>query len=99
MRPIIWSRAREMYSAELIKEEVLEARRIVKERSPRLSRALEQVNKHLLALKRECEDFQILPDVSVLALGLMKALGRWINFWTITGSSRAGRRYWTSTFP
>ena len=73
-------RAREMYSAELIKEEVLEARRIVKERSPRLSRALEQVNKHLLALKRECEDFQILPDVSVLALGLMKALGEMDKF-------------------
>lgn len=69
-----------MYSAELIKEEVLEARRIVKERSPRLSRALEQVNKHLLALKRECEDFQILPDVSVLALGLMKALGEMDKF-------------------
>lgn len=63
-------RAREMYSAVLIKEEVLLVKRLVKERSPRLYRALERVNKQLLELKRECESYQILEDVSHLSLSL-----------------------------
>lgn len=55
-------RAREMYSASLIKEDVLVAKKIVKSRSKKLSDLLGRLNKILLELKRECESYQILPD-------------------------------------
>lgn len=54
-------RAREMYSAVLIKEDVLAAKRLVKDKSPRLTRQLERVNKICLEMKRQCEGWQILP--------------------------------------
>ncbi len=63
-------RAREMYSAALIKEDVLAVKRLVKERSPKLARSLERVNKLLLELKRECEGHQVLPDAAHLAAAL-----------------------------
>ncbi len=57
------SRAREMYSARLMKEDVLEVKKLIKENSPRLARQLERANRSLLELKRECSGYQILPDV------------------------------------
>lgn len=64
------SRAREMYSAELVKEDVLAVKRLVKERSPRLFKALDRINKLLLELKRECEGWRLLPDAAHLAAAL-----------------------------
>ncbi|MDO5418178.1 MAG: ATP-dependent DNA helicase, partial [Lachnospiraceae bacterium] len=66
------SRAREMYSACLVKEEVLLAKRLVKERSPKLARLLESCNKSMLELKRDCERFQVLEEVNHLALKVME---------------------------
>ena len=63
-------RAREMYSAVLIKEDVLAAKRLVKDKSPRLTRQLERVNKICLEMKRQCEGWQILPDVDHLVTAL-----------------------------
>lgn len=63
-------RAREMYSAVLIKEEVLAAKRLVKDKSPRLTRQLERVNKICLEMKRQCEGWQILPDADHLVTAL-----------------------------
>ena len=57
-------RAREMYSASLIKEEVLAVRRLLKEREPKLARQLERVNGLLLELKRESEEWKVLPDAA-----------------------------------
>src|SRR5699024_9736130 len=54
-------RGREMYSAELYKEDLLELKRAVRAEAPALAGKLEAVNKLFLALKRECEDYQILP--------------------------------------
>lgn len=59
-------RGREMYSAVLVKEDVLLAKRLVKKRSPKLARLLEQCNQSLLELKRECETYQILEEISHL---------------------------------
>lgn len=67
-------RGREMYSAVLYKEDFLECRRAVKHFSGRLARRLEEANKLFLALKRECEDYQILSSVSHIVLKLMNLL-------------------------
>lgn len=49
-------RGRTMYSAALCKEDFLEMKRLVRGKSTLVARALERCNKHLLTLKRECED-------------------------------------------
>ena len=67
-------RGREMYSAQLYKEDLLEVRRLIKADSPPLAKKLEEVNRLFLALKRECEDYMILDSVSHIALKLMNVL-------------------------
>lgn len=47
-------RAREMYSAMLIKEDFLKCKKLVKDRSKRVADALDKCNKEMLSLKREC---------------------------------------------
>ena len=67
-------RGREMYSAQLYKEDLLEAKRLIKADSPPLAKKLEEVNRLFVALKRECEDYMILDSVSHIALKLMNVL-------------------------
>ena len=67
-------RGREMYSAVLYKEDLLELKRQVKHLDARLARRLGDVNKLFLELKRECEDYQVLNSVSHIALKLMNLL-------------------------
>lgn len=67
-------RGREMYSAVLYKEDILEARRAVKQMDSRLAKRLEETNRLMLELKRECEDYRVLESVSHLALKLMNLL-------------------------
>lgn len=54
-------RAREMYSASLCKEEFLEAKKLYKE-FPHVVRLIESCNRKLLALKRECDTWKLLPE-------------------------------------
>lgn len=61
------SRAREMYSAALIKEDVLAAKRLIKDRNRKLTRAMDRVNKLLLEMKRECDGYGLLESVAPLA--------------------------------
>ena len=67
-------RGREMYSAVLYKEDLLEAKRSVKKTDARLTRRLDETNRILLELKRECESYRVLESVSHLALKLMNLL-------------------------
>ena len=67
-------RGREMYSAGLYKEDILEVRRAVKQMDSRLAKRLEETNRLMLELKRECEDYRVLESVSHLALKLMNLL-------------------------
>ncbi|HIZ79163.1 MAG TPA: ATP-dependent DNA helicase [Candidatus Lachnoclostridium stercorigallinarum] len=60
------SRAREMYSAALVKEDVLAARRLAKGKSPRLVKALDWCNRLMLEMKRECGEWEILESVAPL---------------------------------
>lgn len=61
-------RAREMYSASIDKEDFLEARRILKEKHPKISRQLNRCNQLLLELKRECDDYVVQEQLSQLAM-------------------------------
>ncbi len=67
-------RGREMYSAVLYKEDILEVRRAVKQMDSRLAKRLEETNRLMLELKRECEDYRVVESVSHLALKLMNLL-------------------------
>lgn len=68
-------RGREMYSASICKEEVLEVKKRVKPFWPKLARALEKVNKLLLELKKECDRYQIQENQGVMPLYLMQVMG------------------------
>lgn len=48
-------RGREMYSATLVKEDILDFKKVIAPYDKRLSGALERCNKAMLTLKRECE--------------------------------------------
>ena len=56
-----------MYSAALIKEDVLAAKRLIKDRNRKLTRAMDRVNKLLLEMKRECDGYGLLESVAPLA--------------------------------
>lgn len=57
-------RARGMYSAELVKEDFLLLKKMVKDIDKRLSSQFEKCNKSLLELKRECETYCIMDSIS-----------------------------------
>lgn len=86
-------RGREMYSAELIKEDVLAVKRDVagkKEEAADLMpsgslrgtlvKKLEAVNKYMLSLKRECEEFEILDGIDELYYKLMRLVSAFDDF-------------------
>ncbi|MCD8153277.1 MAG: ATP-dependent DNA helicase [Clostridiales bacterium] len=68
-------RGREMYSAALCKEDVLETRKLLKGRAPGAVKALSRVNRQLLEMKKTCEDFQILSTPGELPLLLLQVMG------------------------
>lgn len=78
------SRAREMYSAFLVKEDILLVKKIIGKalqgRPSRLPRLLDSCNKSMLALKRECPDYQILENADHLVLQLMGMFGELETF-------------------
>lgn len=67
-------RGREMYSAELYKEDFLEVKRCVKEYDKKIADQLDGINRLFLALKRECETYRVLESVSHISLKLMRLL-------------------------
>ncbi len=74
------SRAREMYSAALIKEDVLQAKRLLAGKSAKVCRYLERVNKLLLAMKRETEGYVVHEEINALAVLLNSLYGELENF-------------------
>jgi len=65
-------RGRDMYSAALYKEDFLALKNLMKEESTRISKNAESVNKQMLALKRECEDYLVLDSIDALLRSLMR---------------------------
>ena len=68
-------RGREMFSADLCKEDFLELKRMVKGRYQRAERSLERCNRYLLSLKRECETYQVHEDVGSFSLMVLSLMG------------------------
>lgn len=73
-------RGREMYSAEIYKEDVLNIKRLVKTIDMSLAKRLDECNKLFLALKRDCENYQILDSVSHIVLKLLNVMGEMDRF-------------------
>lgn len=67
-------RAREMYSAALIKEDFLSIKKLTKFMSKKITNAIERCNKSLLALKRDCDvltEWQLI-DIEDFVIRLMQ---------------------------
>lgn len=65
-------RGREMYSAVLYKEDFLTYKKVLKEHSKKCTMAMERCNKHLLKMKRSCENYQVLESIGELVFALMQ---------------------------
>mgnify|MGYP004577493383 FL=1 len=65
-------RGREMYSAVLYKEDFLKIKKIMKEHSRKCVKALEKCNSHLLELKRQCDNYEILDNLGAFVFFLMQ---------------------------
>lgn len=68
-------RARQMYSATICKEDFLELKRLLKGKASKVEKQLNRSNAHLLELKRECENYEILKDINALHLQLLSLAG------------------------
>lgn len=66
-------RAREMYSETIIKEEVLQAKNILKKYSKKIEKRLERCNRDLLVYKRSCEKVLVLEECEIFLMSLINA--------------------------
>lgn len=73
-------RSREMYSATLVKEDVLAVKRIMKQHHKGIERTLDKCNKELLHLKRECETYRVYDSVGTLMFYLMRLASQMEEF-------------------
>lgn len=64
-------RAREMYSAVLVKEDFLAIHNIVKGYSKKFSNCLQTCNRDLLKIKRQCDEFMVLDTIADFYLHLL----------------------------
>ncbi len=69
-------RAMKMYSAKIVKEDILDVKRLVKDTDPRLARSLEACNKHMLSLKRQCDEVTTVENFDMLVNLLLRLSGR-----------------------
>lgn len=65
-------RGREMYSARIVKEDLLAVKRIMKTLSPAIEKELNKCNKIMLEYKRECDNYRIYDNVANLVFALMR---------------------------
>ena len=64
-------RGRQMYSASICKEDFLGIKKKVRYEDEKLTERLEDCNRGLLAMKRECEEYKVLNSVSHIYLKLL----------------------------
>ncbi len=67
-------RSRQMYSAEIYKEDFLTVKRIMKAHSRSIEKSLDKCNKLLLELKRECETYTIHDSLGNMAFSFMRLM-------------------------
>lgn len=73
-------RAREMYSAELVKEDFLKVKRALEGRNRKMTNCLEACNKVMLAMKHECEEFQVWDDAEELFTKVQRLASAYEDF-------------------
>jgi len=73
-------RAREMYSAVLYKEDFLEVNKLLKGINSKLEKMLNNCNKELLRLKRECPEFEVFEDINSFYMSLMRLMAEYEAF-------------------
>lgn len=73
-------RAREMYSAVLYKDDFLEVKRLVKDKSAKLTKQLDYCNNDLLKLRRDCDEFEVLENVDGFVMHLISLMGEYEIF-------------------
>ena len=64
-------RGREMYSASLYKEDILEVKKLLKSISKKAQRALEKCNRIMLEWKRECQGYTLHKNIDPFVIALM----------------------------
>ena len=67
-------RGRQMYSASICKEDFLGIKKKVRYEDEKLTERLEDCNRGLLAMKRECEEYKVLNSVSHIYLKLLNLM-------------------------
>ncbi len=67
-------RGREMYSAVLVKEEILAMKKIIRGKDRKLETALEKCNRQMLEWKRECEKYVVYESIGAFAFSLMRLM-------------------------
>lgn len=67
-------RSRQMYSAQIYKEDFLTVKRIMKEHSRSIEKALEKCNKILLEMKRECVSYTIHDTLGNMVFSFMRLM-------------------------
>ncbi|MDY4692822.1 MAG: ATP-dependent DNA helicase [Blautia sp.] len=73
-------RGREMYSACICREDVMETRRKVKAQSKSLGKALDKVSRQLLEMKKSCDHYEILKNTGPVSLSLLQVMGEMDKF-------------------
>ncbi|MDD6352110.1 MAG: ATP-dependent DNA helicase [Lachnospiraceae bacterium] len=64
-------RSRNMYSAALVKEDVLHIKKILKIRAKKAATQLDRVNRAMLEWKRDCKNLLILPEIDAFTFKCM----------------------------
>jgi len=73
-------RAREMYSATLYKDDFLEVKRLIKDKSAKVAKYLDYCNNDLLRLKRECDEFEVMESADGLVIHLISLMAEYDTF-------------------
>lgn len=73
-------RAREMYSATLVKQDFLEVKKLIKDKSKLLAKRLDACNEVILRYKRECEDCKTWDEVGDLVIALLRLMTEFEEF-------------------
>lgn len=73
-------RARTMYSASMVKEEIMQVKRLVKNVDKRLTNALESANKAMLSYKRECDECEVYESVAPLHMAMLRVYDEILRF-------------------
>ncbi len=73
-------RAREMYSAVLYKKQFLTVKNLVKAVSKKLERRLQTCNEDLLKLKRECDNCNVVENITDFVLHLLRLMTEYDEF-------------------